>query len=154
MSKIFIDANILLDILLPTRKNHKRAVEAYEKICFQYDILCVNEDILTTIEYIASKNGTDCKVIWEFFTALSENFEIYNFNVIFTEVVEEYGKKCQKGKRVDFEDLLQIRCAIKNGCDAFLTEDGELLKGNFGVKVLCLENFLENECVKTHKDNA
>ena len=64
MSKIFFDADILLDILLPNRPNHLKAVSAYSSICEKYSILATSENILTTIiKYIASKNGTKYETI-------------------------------------------------------------------------------------------
>ena len=72
MSKIFFDANILLDILLPNRPNHQKAIEAYGVICQDYRVLATSENILTTVEYIASRNKTDCKTIWRFFKSLTE----------------------------------------------------------------------------------
>ena len=80
MSKIFFDANILLDILIPNRPNHTKALEVYSKVCEKYDTLATSENILTTIEYIASKNNTDCEVVWKFFDSLQQNFELYNFS--------------------------------------------------------------------------
>ncbi len=143
MSKLFLDANILLDILLPARKNHKKAIRAYEKICQEYDILATSENIITTVEYIASKNGTDCKIIWKFFDSLSKNFDIYNFTEILDDSLIIYQKNCQDGKKIDFEDLLQLNCAIKNECDIFVTEDRELLKGGYNIVIMSLKDFDE-----------
>ena len=143
MSKVFFDANILLDILLPARVNHNKAIRAYEIICKNYDILATSEDIITTIEYIALKNKTDCKVVWKFFDSLNKNFEIYNFTDILEDSLNSYKESCQNGKKIDFEDLLQINSAIKNGCNAFITEDKEILKSNFSIEIKCLGDFDE-----------
>ena len=143
MSKIFFDANILLDILLPARKNHQIAIKSYEKICQKYDKLATSENIITTIEYIASKNKTDCKIIWKFFNSLHKNFEIYNFSDILNDSLDIYKKNCESALMIDFEDLLQINCALKNKCDTFITEDKELLKSNFNINIKCLKDFDE-----------
>ena len=142
MSKIFIDANILLDILLSARKNHKKAVKAYSIVCDRYEILVSSENILTTIEYIANKNGTDCKVIWKFFNNLTQNFEIVNFSSILDEALAIYKNACNKSIKIDFEDLLQIESAIKSNCLAFLTEDKEILNSEFKIEVLSLNDLL------------
>ena len=123
MSKIFFDANILLDILLPSRANHAKAVKAYTTICDTYDILATSENILTTIEYIAVKNGTPCETIGKFFEGLEENFSLYGFGNILNESLELYRQACTNNQKVDFEDLLQLQCAVKNGCSTFITED-------------------------------
>ena len=139
MSKIFFDANILLDILLPNRPNHLKAVSAYSSICEKYSILATSENILTTIEYIASKNGTKCETIWSFFNGLKENFELYSFNDILEESLVIYKEACLNKEKIDFEDLLQLQCAIKNRCDVFITEDKGIHKHNYGIDIIGLD---------------
>ena len=143
MNKIFFDANILLDILLPSRLNHKKAVLAYKKICQDFEVLSTSENILTTIKYIASKNKTDCKVIWSFFDSLRKNFELYSFSNILEESLVIYHDSCLKQEKIDFEDLLQLQCAIKNGCDIFITENKMIHKNNFEIKVVDLNTILQ-----------
>jgi len=141
MNKIFFDANILLDILIPNRPNHQKAVEVYSTVCEKYDRLASSENILTTIEYIAVKNGTDCEVVWKFFDSLNHNFELYNFTEILDESLEIYHLACINKKKIDFEDLLQLESAIKNGCQAFLTEDKAIGKLSLAIEVLTLSDF-------------
>lgn len=141
MNKIFFDANILLDILMPNRPNHTKAIEVYTAACEQYDTLATSENILTTIEYIASKNGTDCEVVWKFFNSLQQNFELYTFSEILEESLNLYHDACKKGEKLDFEDLLQLESAIKNKCHVFLTEDKAISKLDVNIKVLNLNSF-------------
>lgn len=143
MSKIFFDANILLDILLPSRLNHDRAMLAYGIICEEYKVLTTSENILTTIEYIASKNGTNCEVIWKFFSALKESFELYGFSNILENSLDIYKDDCWAKSKIDFEDLLQLQCAIKNRCDVFITEDKGIKKNNYGMKIIGLDDILK-----------
>jgi len=142
MSKIFFDANILLDILLPNRPNHVKAMSAYGIICQKYKTLVTSENILTTVEYIASKNGTSCEILWEFFDALQENFELYGFADILDNSLMIYKEACLNKEKIDFEDLLQLQCAIKNGCDVFITEDKGIHKRNYGINVINLNEIL------------
>lgn len=139
MSKIFFDANILLDILLPGRENHTKAVDVYVKLCDRYDTLATSENILTTIEYIASKNGTPCKTIAQFFTALEKNFELYGFAEILHQSLEIYNEACLNGNKIDFEDLLQLQCAIYNGCNAFITQDKRIHTLDLNIEVCSLD---------------
>ena len=141
MNKIFFDANILLDILIPNRPNHGKAMEVYDTVCERYDILATSENILTTIEYIASKNGTECEIIWKFFDSLRESFELYNFSEILDESLEIYHQACKKKIKIDFEDLLQLESAIKNRCQVFLTEDRGIHKLDLDTEILTLGNF-------------
>ena len=141
MSKIFFDANILLDILIPNRPNHLKAMEVYDTVCERYDVLATSENILTTIEYIASKNGTDCEVVWKFFDSLTQNFELYNFSEILDESLKIYHHACKNKEKIDFEDLLQLESAIKNRCQVFLTEDKGIGKLDLAIEVLTLSDF-------------
>jgi len=139
MSKIFFDANILLDILLPSRPNHKKALEVYVSICDTYDVLATSENILTTVEYIASKNGTSCETIGRFFTALESNFELYGFADILKDSLSIYSEACIQHKKIDFEDLLQLQCAIHNECTTFITEDKGIHKLDANIEICSLE---------------
>ena len=143
MNKIFFDANILLDILIPNRPNHIKAIEVYDIVCDQFDILASSENILTTIEYIASRNGTKCEIIWKFFDGLQKNFELYNFSEILKKSLETYNNACKNGIKLDFEDLLQLESAIKNRCQSFLTEDKWIAKLDTDIKVLKLDDFTD-----------
>ena len=141
MNKIFFDANILLDILIPNRPNHTKALEVYSIVCEKYDTLATSENILTTIEYIASKNGTDCEVVWRFFDSLQQNFELYTFSDIIGESLKIYHHACKNRQKIDFEDLLQLESAMKNECQVFLTEDKAIGKLDVGIDVLTLNDF-------------
>ena len=145
MSKIFFDANILLDILLPSRPNHIKAMSAYGIICQEYKSLVTSENILTTIEYIASKNGTSCETLSRFFDGLKENFELYGFTDILEHSLMIYKKACSDKSKIDFEDLLQVQCAIKHGCDVFITEDKGIHKSSYGIEVICLDDILDKK---------
>jgi len=142
MSKIFFDANILLDILLPSRPNHEKAISAYSVICQEYEHLATSENILTTIEYIASKNRTSCETIYRFFNGLKENFELYGFADILDESLMIYHKACIEKSKIDFEDLLQVQCAVKNGCVVFITEDKKIHKGDYEIKIIDLDDVI------------
>lgn len=140
MFKIFFDANILLDILLPTRPNHKLATQAYVFICERYGTLATSENILTTIEYIATKNGTPCKTIGNFFKAMNENFELYGFADILDNGLAAYNDLCKQSKKIDFENLLQLECAIYHKCNLFLTEDKDIYSDK--IQILGLQDIV------------
>jgi len=142
MSKIFFDANILLDILLPSRPNHTKALEVYVEICERYDVLATSENILTTIEYIANKNGTSCETIGRFFMALEKNFELYGFADILHDSLDIYKHACEKQNKLDFEDLLQIQCAVHHGCTTFITQDKGIHKLKLDIEICSLETVL------------
>lgn len=141
MSKVFFDANILLDLLIANRKNHIKAREVLVKVSDKYETLVTSEDIITTIEYIASKNGIDCMKVWEFFKNLQKHFEILNFSSILDISLEYYKRQCESKTMLDFEDLLQLECAMEYGCDIFITEDKGIAKLDVNIKVMNLRDF-------------
>jgi predicted nucleic acid-binding protein len=123
MNKIFFDANILLDLLITNRTNHTRALEVLPHIIERFERLATSEDILTTIEYIATRHRIPCEKTAAFFEMLYTQFEILSFAPILAEALPTYTRMCRSGEAVDFEDFMQLRCAVAAGCDAFLTED-------------------------------
>ena len=140
-SKVFFDANILLDLLIDNRQNHAKALEVLVKISDKYDELITSEDIITTIEYIASKNGIECMKVWEFFKNLQMHFKILHFSDILDVALENYKRECENNRKLDFEDLLQLECAMAYGCDIFLTEDKGIAQLDVDIKVMSLNDF-------------
>jgi predicted nucleic-acid-binding protein len=77
------------------------------------------------------------KMIGKFFTALETNFEIYHFSDILHYSLEIYNQACTQNKKIDFEDLLQLQCTIKNGCTMFITQDKGIHKLNVQDMKIC-----------------
>jgi len=138
MSKIFFDANVLLDLLIVNRANHLRALHALPIISEQYETLVTSEDILTTVEYIATRQHIPCQKISAFFAMLRREFEIRNFTSVLSKALPVYAQKCDKGEKVDFEDLLQLYCALDAGCEVFLTEDKGIDGSNWDMQIVSL----------------
>jgi predicted nucleic acid-binding protein len=74
MNKIFFDANILLDLLITNRANHAPALEVLPRIIERFETLATSEDILTTIEYIATRHRIPCAKTAAFFEMLHTQF--------------------------------------------------------------------------------
>ena len=141
MRKIFFDANILLDLLITNRTNHHRALQSLPHILERYEILATSEDILTTIEYIASRQKIPCERTAAFFGMLQEEFDILNFTSVLPKVLPIYAHKCKQGEPKDFEDLMQLHCAMEAGCDTFLTEDQGIAEEAWDIRVVTLMEF-------------
>jgi len=77
-----------------------------------------------------------------FFDSLKENFELYGFADILESSLIIYNKACSDKKKIDFEDLLQVQCAIKNGCDVFITEDKGIHKSGYEIDIIGLDDVL------------
>jgi len=141
MSKIFFDTNILLDILIKERENHDKAVKVLIDTGENYAQLVTSENILTTLEYVAKKNKVSCEKIAKFFEMIQNNFHILNFSHIIKDGTSLYVEHCQNGQKIDFEDALQLLCAINDNCDIFITEDKGIAKLDVNIKVMNLKDF-------------
>lgn len=87
-----------------------------------------------------------------FFDSLKENFELYGFADILESSLIIYNKACSDKKKIDFEDLLQVQCAIKNGCDVFITEDKGIHKSGYEIDIIGLDDVLSQEGDKLKND--
>ena len=51
-NKIFLDTNIVVDIIDKSRAKHKIALDFLEYLILEEYIICISEDMLTTLFYI------------------------------------------------------------------------------------------------------
>lgn len=116
MKKIFLDTNILLDLLDSDRKQHKEAVATIEKIIEEGYRIVIAEDMLTTLFYI-SKNKP---AVLEFLSAILDEWDVAAFG---NEAIKLAVNICQKDQNADLEDVLQCLCAKREGCELLITND-------------------------------
>ncbi|NPA65190.1 MAG: type II toxin-antitoxin system VapC family toxin [Epsilonproteobacteria bacterium] len=133
MAKIFLDTNIVIDYIERTRPNHDKAVRILEMIAVKGWNICISEDMLTTIYYIARSK----EKVLRFFQAIEEEWEILCFDGKVRK--EAYKKALESGE--DFEDLIQCLSALHHGCDYFLTSDRSFQ--NCGIEIVTYEDILE-----------
>ena len=125
--KIFLDANICLDLLDTTRQTSKRSVEWYLK---QKDNL-VNEfffssDFITALYYILTeKRKYDEKKTLHAIDMLSDEIKPhYLVHADFINAKERFFNNTFK----DFEDLLILTSASRISSNQFITNDKKLLQ--------------------------
>ncbi len=112
--KIFLDTNILLDLLLDRKGSYEASV-----ILNSIDIGlfggCVSDITLVNIDYIAKKQKKE-REIKEFLILLLETMEICipNANLIY---------KALELENKDFEDNIQYLLAKNCKCDCLITND-------------------------------
>ncbi|WP_197972050.1 type II toxin-antitoxin system VapC family toxin [Nitrosophilus labii] len=130
-SKIFLDTNIVLDILIKKRLNHKYRKTLIDRL-LDYEVY-ISEDMLSTFYYITKDKEKTLK----FFQAVLNDWHIVPFgkNVIKSAIA--YALKHNR----DLEDTLQCFCAKENKCEIFLTNDKKFI--DCGVKILDYEGFLK-----------
>ena len=115
MAKIFVDANIAIDIL---EKRKNTSIDNSTDHIVYLSPLTVH-----IMMYVLKKKVPSDKL-----AALIDHFSIVPFN----------GDICINslhGPTEDFEDNVQLHSAVEAECDYFLTEDKELLKLRFFGKM-------------------
>jgi len=124
-NKIYLDANVVLDFLVPDRVKHEEAVRFVELLSEGGNEVVISEDILTTVFYIAK----DKKRVLEFFLAVRHRWNIIPFG----EEVVVSGLEMAYRNGLDLEDTLRCLCARKEEC-IVVTEDKHFV--DCGVAVL------------------
>ena len=129
--KIFIDANIFLDLLLK-RENFTDALlifNSVEKNLFSGVILDIT---ILNIDYVAKKQVKDIR---EFIQLVNKCFSV---NCVSNEMILE----ALKIQNDDLEDTLQYLSAKKSGCDCIITNDKNFYKSD--IKTFSSSEFVAN----------
>ena len=113
--KIFVDANVLIDLIDEKRKFHKKAVEFFQNNLG--NMFYTSYDILTTIYYVVSKYKNPLLDIEN----LLKLVKIISFSNEEANKAIELIKKNSKFK--DFEDTIQYVLAKKVEADLIVTND-------------------------------
>jgi len=53
-----------------------------------------------------------------------------------------YAEACTHKEKIDFEDLLQLQCAMHHGCTTFITQDKGIHKLDVPIEICSLESIL------------
>ena len=131
--KVFLDANILLDIIITERKGNPYAKKLWKHLVLNSIDIVVSEDILTNVFYI-SKNKKDALT---FFELIQDSWKIVPFgkNVI------KRAVELSLNKNLDLEDVLQCLCAKNNDCKILITNDKKFYA--CGIEIHSTTSFLE-----------
>ena len=117
--KVFVDANIILDIFDDKRPDHSYSLEAYAFMLKSKWLLFTSCDIITTVYYVDSKRDrrkTIAKI--EDINKIIKIIDFSNREVAHT-------CKLMKGDEgyEDLEDTLQYLLAKKEQCDIIISND-------------------------------
>ena len=134
--RLFLDTNILLDVLNENRDNHidsatilKLAKEGYE------DLVLSSQSVLDTY-YLYSVS--EKRPLEDFKCFLNELLPIVEVAAIGEENLREAIRSSNK----DFEDASQIACAISSGCDCIISSDARM-KRESQIKVHTPKEFCD-----------
>jgi predicted nucleic acid-binding protein len=123
MAKIFLDANIILDLIDRDRNAVERTRTFISEGIISGDDYCTSCDIFTTVCYVASKKLTSLQVIGE----LEKILAFVEVIPIDIEILKEAINIVRDGD--DFEDVLQYVCAKKGECSTIVTNDKGFYQG-------------------------
>lgn len=135
MNRIFLDTNIVADLIDQTRKNHQESLKLIEHLIINDFTICISEDMLSTLYYISKDNQS---VLNFFQNVILIDWKILNYG---QEVIQE-AIKISKEKNYDLEDLLQCICAKQNQCEAIITNDKKF--HDCGIQIITSENFIKS----------
>lgn len=123
---VFLDTNIVLDIVNPQREGNKQAIELWNVLIIKKYTIIVSEDMLSTLFYI----NKDKRQTLEFFKLIQKRWQIVPFgkNVVAKAV------DLSLEKDLDLEDVLQCLCAKENGCEVLITNDKKFYGCGIGVE--------------------
>jgi len=132
--KIFLDTNIVADMIDNKREKYRLSLSLLETLMIQEYEIFISEDMLSTLYFISK----DKKATLEFF----ENIIYIDWYIL------SYGKKVIKeatrislSKGIDLEDTLQCLCAKENNCMLLITSDKKFV--DCGIKIVNYEGFLK-----------
>ena len=127
MQRIFLDANICLDLLDSTRVNAKKTIEWYIKNLDNKEYsFYFSGDFITTFYYILSeRKEIDKQKVVSAIKSLSKEIKpIFITKQDYLNAIDDFNNN----KFNDFEDLIILNSALNNNCNIFVTNDANLLK--------------------------
>lgn len=131
--KLFIDANVVLDLILKRQPFFDNIAEILTVAENKNYTLCLSSVTFVNVNYIASKFA-DKKNVLESLKKLRILFDVLS-------VSETDIDKALYSNFNDFEDAVQHYCALKNNCDYIITRDSKDFK-NSEIPVMTPTEFL------------
>lgn len=123
-----------MDIIDAKRVKHALAMQLMEKVIEEEMVVCVSEDMLSTLFYISKEKQQTL----EFFqNVVFIDWEVFGFG----RAILEEGVKLALSQNADLEDVLQCLCAKQNGCEIIVTNDGGFY--DCGLEIVDVEQFLQ-----------
>ena len=130
-SKIYLDTNVVADIIDETRMNHTISLKLLKYLALNNYNIYISEDMLTTLYY-------DKKEILIFFKNLV--FIDWNVSAFGLDVIKS-ATNLSLENSLDLEDVLQCLCAKQNGCEVLITNDNKFY--DCGLEIYKTVEFLD-----------
>lgn len=133
--RIFIDTNIILDLLLERKDFYEYAAKIFQLSIEEKIYLYTSSISISNIAYIIQKEVKNQKKIKEYIRELLSLVNVLS-------VDEGTIKFAIHTEFIDFEDSLQYSCAFENNMDFIITRDKKDYKTS-KIKVLDSKEFIE-----------
>jgi len=135
--KVFIDANIFVDIFNPRRVNHKYSLDTYQYLVKNKFEIFTSCDLITTIYYIDSKQNKTQALLN--IININKTLKILDFSN--QEVEQTCELMLADSDYNDLEDTLQYVMARKTNCDIIISNDAKFISK--GIEVLTSKKFYD-----------
>lgn len=122
MKKIFLDTNVILDLLLDRAPYSDDVAEIIEQSAHYSIELCVSSITITDTNYIIEK--------YEGVKTARQKTKVILDLVTVESVAESTVQKASKSKFKDFEDAVQNFCAIESNHNMIVTRDVKGFRGS------------------------
>jgi predicted nucleic acid-binding protein len=136
MNKIFLDTDVILDLLLEREPFNKNAKAIFKKIESGTLLAYTSPVILANIYYISS-NIKNKKIAMQNIRKICNLLKITPVGQKTTDAV------LGNNTITDFEDLLQFYSATEIGCEFLITRNKKDFPKNAKVKIIGPDEFLE-----------
>ena len=120
--RLFLDTNVLIDIIQAERECHEYSTAILQAVRISPLTACISTQSIVDASYVFSQGSK--APISEFKKAV----ELFGSIVDILGVEQEDIETANHGNQEDYEDAVQLSCAIRNGCDALITNDRKLLE--------------------------
>ncbi|MBQ9292138.1 MAG: type II toxin-antitoxin system VapC family toxin [Campylobacter sp.] len=122
-NKVFLDTNILLDLLISVRTNSKNTIKAINEFVAKNYILVVDSISLATISYIGSEKNNMWSQTKEFLKGIVFDDDLWEIYYPDKSCDEQILNFMDKNVGLDYEDLHQYFCAKFAKCKFIITND-------------------------------
>lgn len=129
MRKVFLDANIILDLIDKDRGSVEQTKSSISKYIKNGDELFTGCDIFTTVYYVGSKKLSKDAIVGE----LEKILVFVGVLPIDVSTVKEALVIVKNTQTCDMEDVLQYVCALQNKCDLIVTNDKSFYVGEIDI---------------------
>lgn len=125
--RVFLDTNIVLDLLDSKRAFHAHSIKLIESLIESDCEIVISEDMLTTIFYISKKRDE----VLSFIETIIDEWSIKPFG---KELIAEGVQICKDNSTHDLEDVLQSLLAQKQNCSILYTNDKNFYKSSLETR--------------------